>query len=73
MRAKLQRLQFLKLRRGVISLQRRVRQHQAYRNAAAVRVQTQARVWLARQYIKKMKAAALIIQVRRVQFPLVFS
>ncbi|XP_038063476.1 abnormal spindle-like microcephaly-associated protein homolog [Patiria miniata] len=62
MRASLQRLHFLKLRRGMVALQRRVRQHQAVRQQAAVCIQTQARVWLARQYVKKMKAAALTMQ-----------
>ncbi|XP_022094618.1 abnormal spindle-like microcephaly-associated protein homolog [Acanthaster planci] len=62
MRATLQRLHFLKLRRSIIALQRRVRQHQALRQRAAVRIQAQARVWLARQYVRKMKAAALTVQ-----------
>ncbi|XP_072172217.1 abnormal spindle-like microcephaly-associated protein homolog [Diadema setosum] len=62
MRARLQRLAYLKLRTSTLVLQRAARCYLARKNMAATRLQSVARVWLARQHVKKMQSAALMMQ-----------
>lgn len=62
MRAKLQRLRYVKLRQSARILQRAARRYLAKKNAAATRLQSVARVWLARRYVQKMQSGALKLQ-----------
>lgn len=64
MRAKLLRLRFQKLRAAALVLQRAAKQYLVRKNVAATRLQSVARVWLAKRQVRKMHAAALRMQVR---------
>ena len=67
MRAKLQRLRFLKLSAATLVLQRVARRYLAKKIAAAIVLQSVARVWLAKQYVRRMHSVALKLQVNLVQ------
>ncbi|CAH1785860.1 unnamed protein product [Owenia fusiformis] len=62
LRAKLERVHYLKLVRGVRQLQVVVRARLSHRNAAAITLQAAARVWLAKRQVSRMHKAATKIQ-----------
>ena len=63
-RSVLQRKLFLAVRRATATLQRAARRYLQTKRRAAITLQSYARVWLAKRYLRKMEKAALVIQVQ---------
>ncbi|XP_033114872.1 abnormal spindle-like microcephaly-associated protein homolog [Anneissia japonica] len=62
MKSRLQRIHYLKLRRGMVALQKAVRAHQQRRCKAAIILQSYIRMYLLKKQIKNINMAALYIQ-----------
>ena len=66
MRAKLERIRFLRLREATVTLQQVYRKHYQHRQRAAACLQAAVRGWLARRSVRRQHQAATAIQVRRI-------